>query len=259
MKKWLFIFGIAILLSIAVFLYFKKITPQTQSPNVLSETEVATVTPEWKQSIVIDIDKTPIRVSWAIVEPEKTKLYSNLREQKLSEEIWVDKNCQILVNGGFYSKNDTHLGLFVTNFETITPEIESPLLDGFLWIKSNNASIGNNAPEDKPRIAVQTGPLLMQNSKPLILKINNDEPERRIVAGTTPDNKLIFLAVYRDGSIYQGPLLGKLPEIINLFNIKTGTEIINAINLDGGSHSIFISSYDRLNELTRVGSYFCAK
>ena len=260
MKKWLFIVILVILLIIVGFFYFKKSITRVTSPNVLSETEGPTFAPTaWKQSIVISVNRVPIRISWTIVNPKEVNLFSNLKEQKLSEEIKVNKSCKILVNGGFYSKENTHLGLFTTDFETISKPIQSATLNGFLWIKSDNVSIQDNVPDNNPRIVIQSGPLIMLNNETLPLKINNDEPNRRIVAGTTPNNKLIFLAVYRDGSIYQGPLLGQLPEIINLFQKQTGIKIVNAINLDGGSASIFISDYDRLNELSHVGSYFCIK
>jgi uncharacterized protein YigE (DUF2233 family) len=264
MKKWLFrLVVIAGLIAAGVF-FIQKSTIRTQNINVLSETEEPTITPivtpvAQKQSVVVDIDKTPIRISWAIANPEEVELYSNLVKQDLSEKIWVNEECLILVNGGFYSKENKHLGLFIANYDFLSKQIESSTYNGYLSIKSKDVTISSEFIDDSPRIAIQSGPLLMQNSLPLTLKINNDEPERRIVAGTTLDNKLIFLAVYKDDSIYQGPLLGKLPEIVNLFNKKTGINIVNAINLDGGSASMFISQYERVNELTHVGSYFCTK
>jgi uncharacterized protein YigE (DUF2233 family) len=264
MKKGLFIF-VAITVLIAVgFLYFQKSTVKNQSPKVLSEKKEPTTTPtiapvDQKQSTVFKIDKTPIRVSWALANPEEVELYSNLIKQDLSEKIWANEECLILVNGGFYSKENNHLGLFIANYDIISEQIKSSTLNGFLSIKSKDVIIDSKFTENNPRIALQSGPMLMQNSLPLALEISNDEPNRRIVAGTTIDNKLIFLAVYRDGSIYQGPLLEQLPKIIDLFIQKTGIKIVNAINLDGGSASMFISQYERLDELTHVGSYFCIK
>jgi hypothetical protein len=93
----------------------------------------------------------------------------------------------------------------------------------------------------------------------LPLAIKNDEPNRRIVAATTDNNQLIFMVFYRDSSQFQGPMLGLLPELISMFTRQTGIDIVDAINLDGGSASVFISNYDRLNELAHIGSYFCIK
>jgi uncharacterized protein YigE (DUF2233 family) len=261
MKRLLIFLGIFCIVSV-IFFFVKNLKPIDES-NVLPANTVASTpipTPvAIKQSIVLDIDNAPIRISWAVANPEEVELYSNLKEQKLSEEIKVNKSCQILVNGGFYSTENTHLGLFVSNFKVISPELNSPLLNGFLWIDGNKVVIGSSSPNINPRIAIQSGPLIMQNRLLSTLEIKNDEPARRIVAGTTSNNELIFLVIYRDGSIYQGPLLGQLPKIIELFNKKAEIDIVNAINLDGGDHSIFISSFDRLDELGHAGSYFCVR
>jgi uncharacterized protein YigE (DUF2233 family) len=261
MKKWVLIL-ILIIFSIVGFLYYKIMTPKS-TDKVLSAIEAPTAIPTprvWKQSTVIDVNKVPIRISWAIVNPEDVNLYDNLKEQKLSEEIKVERNCSVLVNGGFYSQENTHLGLFVTNFEATSKSVQNATLNGFLSINSKNKIIiSADLPINNPRIALQTGPLLISDSKPLSLAIKNDEPNRRIAAGIIGDNKLIFLAAYKDKEALQGPLLGQLPEIINLFEKQTGIIIVDAINLDGGSASVFVSNYDLLREITHVGSYFCIK
>jgi hypothetical protein len=246
-----------------VFIISVGTQKSAQKSKVLNASiNISTPTPSpisIEQSVVVRVNEVPIRISWAIVSPEQIKLYSNLREQKLSEEIKVNKSCTVLVNGGFYSKENTHLGLFLTNFETISPEIKSPLLNGFLWITDDNIFIQSKFPDINPRIAIQSGPLLFLEGKPLTLAIKNDEPNRRIVAAKIDDDKLLFLAFYRDSAEYEGPMLGQLPEIIKLFQEKTNIKIVDAINLDGGSASVFISNYARLNELALIGSYFCIK
>jgi len=263
MKKW--IFGLSIILLLAgTFTFFTEKQKFTQKSNVLpAETSIATPIPSpvaIKQSIVIRINDIPIRIAWAKVNPQEIELYSNLKDQKLSEEIKVNKSCSVLVNGGFYSEENTHLGLFIANFETISETSQSTTRNGFLFIDSNEKlTISSAPPEITPKIALQSGPLLILNNEVLSLKINNDEPNRRVVAAKAFDNKLIFLAIYRDNSDFQGPMLGDLPEIINLFSEKTGINVVDAINLDGGIHSVFISNYIRLNELAHIGSYFCVK
>lgn len=263
MKKWIFVFTLIIILISAGFFYWKKLTPKVSSNKVLSAIEALTPTSTprvWKQSTVIGVDGIPIRISWAQVQPKEVELYSNLKEQKLSEEIKVNKSCSVLVNGGFYSKDNTHLGLFVSNFETISKSIKSALLNGFISINADKLiTIDTYPPNATPRLALQSGPILIQNNEPLLLAINNDEPDRHIVAAITTDSKLIFLVFYRDQSDLQGPLLGQLPKIIDLFEKQTGIDLVDAINLDGGSHSIFISNYDLLRESAIVGSYFCIK
>jgi len=260
MKRWLAIFILIILFIVAGF-YFKK-TPlkTTETNNVLSAVKIPVSTPVViKQSTALNLEESLIRASWAEVNPKDVGFYSNLTDQHLSEQIKVDNSCQILVNGGFYSKENTHLGLFVSNSETLSKSIQSDTLNGFLWIDNGNIFIKDSLPEVTPQIAVQSGPLLMQDGKPLVLDINNDSPNRRIVAATTADNKLVFLAFYTDESDLDGPLLGLLPEAVSLFKKQTGINIIDAINLDGGSASFFVTNYVILRELAHVGSYFCIK
>lgn len=264
MKKWFFVLVFMFLISAVILSWKQSATHIFTSENrVLSATEAPSPSPTphiWKQSAVINFNNAPIRISWAIVEPKDVELYSNLQDQKLSEEIKVNRSCSTLVNGGFYSKENTHLGLFIANFETISQPIQSALLNGYLWIDSNNiAIIDTNSPKITPRVGLQSGPIIISNSIPLALSINNDSLNRRIVAATTANNQLYFLVVYRDGSEYQGPLLGDLPKIVDLFAKKNNINIQNAINLDGGSASVFISNYDRLVELSHIGSYFCIK
>jgi uncharacterized protein YigE (DUF2233 family) len=261
MKKWFLVFLTIIFLIFAGFFYWKSSVPKLPPNKVLSANEAPTVTPRvWKQSIVMNVDGVPIRVSWAQVQPKEVELYSNLKERKLSEEIKVNKSCQILVSGGFYSTENMHLGLFISNFETISKSIQSATHNGFLWIDSDGTIvISSDPPSITPRLGLQSGPLLIQKSLPIPLIIKNDEPSRRIVAGITSDNQLIFLVFYRDSSQFEGPMLETLPEVVKLFEKQTGISILDAINLDGGSASIFISNYDRLNELAHVGSYFCIK
>lgn len=261
--KWLIAFiGILCIAGTIVFFVYKQ--NENATANVLPATTINITStpspiPDLKQSIVLNIQGIPTRISWIIVNPQQVELYSNLKEQHLSEQIKVDQSCSILINGGFYSKENTHLGLFISNFETISKSIKSPLLNGFLWINDKTIMINSNPPDIVPRLALQSGPLLLQNNKALTLAIKNDEPSRRIVAATTDDNKLLFLAFYRDSNEYEGPLLQELPEIVKLFQKQTGISVIDAINLDGGIHSVFITNYIRLVEMAHIGSYFCVK
>ena len=261
MKKWFFISVAILFLTLAGFIYLKRIVlKKLPSNHVLSAVVIPTSLPViLKQSTVINVSGVLTRVSWAIVNPEDAELYSNLKDQHLSEQIKADRNCRILVNGGFYSKEDTNLGLLIADSEVISPFSKNTTRNGILAIAGNHVSIGNDLTVKNPRIGLQSGPLLMQNGQPLTLKINNDEPNRRIVAGTTRDNKLIFLAFYSDESDLEGLLLGLMPEAVDLFKKQTGINITDAINLDGGSASVFITDYVVLRELNHVGSYFCIR
>lgn len=213
-----------------------------------------------KQSVVIDIEELPMRISWVKVDPKNLDLYSNLQEKLTSTIIRAQKNCQVLVNAGFYSKENKHLGLLISNYEIFSKTLSSSLFNGFFSVDENGANINTSPPANSSRLAIQSGPILLYNNDARIITIsNNDEPARRIVAATTSDTQVLFLAIHRDGSELQGPYLTQVPNILSSFENETGININNAINLDGGSASVFITDSVYLPEVTQIGSYFCAK
>lgn len=256
MKKWILVLLIAISLASLINISLNK---KTINPNInLPKTQNPNLSPK-KQSVLIDIDRNPIHVSWVFVKPNKIELFSNLENKETSEKIKSDKNCKILINGGFYSKENTHLGLFISNYETISKSIQNNLLNGYLYVNSQNAIISSFSPPLNVRLALQSGPILTKNSNPLLLKINNDYPARRMTAGITNSKELIFLTFYRDKSLFEGPLLGDLPKTLDFFTKQTGIDIADAINLDGGSASSFLTEFESLPELSQIGSYFCGR
>jgi hypothetical protein len=107
------------------------------------------------------------------------------------------------------------------------------------------------------RLAVQTGPVLIENAQTQSLNINNDSPNRRMVAIVSGENKIAFLSVYDENSAYLGPNLADLPKVLGDFESQTGITIADAINLDGGTASALISSDYSVNELSPIGSFFC--
>ncbi|MDP2637864.1 MAG: phosphodiester glycosidase family protein [Candidatus Levybacteria bacterium] len=253
MKKWIFILVTVIFIVLIISLTFDKKTPP-QPMKTTSTTPSLTVR---KQSITINSEGTPLQVSWAAALPPQVSLYTNLTDKKISNEIMAEKNCKILINGGFYSTTNTHLGLIVSNFETISPLIQSSLFNGFLWIDSAGAKISAASPQNTVRLALQSGPLIMLNNQKLPLEIRNDKPARRMIAAIDNNGLLVFIAIYNEKSKLQGPLLGQLPNIIESFKKKARINIVDAINLDGGSASAFIAGDESIRELAQIGSYFC--
>ena len=213
-----------------------------------------------KQSIVFDFKESPVRVSWAVANPQQIGLYSNLKNKKDSQKIKQEKNCKALVNGGFYSKENTHLGLFVSNFQTISQSIRSSLLNSFFWIDNDQKPVMSfDPPQSLPRLALQSGPMLIQKGKPLNLSIINDQNDRRSAITVTKSGQVIFLVIYLDKEEFQGPFLKDLPEALSIFFDKAEIEAVDAINLDGGNASAFLSEFESINEFSQIGSYFCVK
>src|SRR5258708_5696859 len=110
---------------------------------------------------------------------------------------------------------------------------------------------------DPLKLALQSGPILKENNEFKNLSIIDDHPARRIVMGVTGENKAVLMVIYKDGSSFDGPLLGNLPTVLKTFEEKSGTTLADAINLDGGGASAFYSGDTILTEASPVGSFFC--
>jgi len=113
------------------------------------------------------------------------------------------------------------------------------------------------APEGDHRIQLQSGPLLISAGRPERLRMKQDEATRRVFVAIDEEQRVIFGVVYHTEEVFKGPILSDLPEIINLFSQKTGIKLVSAMNLDGGSASVFADENIFLGELSNVGSFFC--
>ena len=185
-------------------------------------------------------------------------LIPNFDEKLTSEQLIEKLECKFLTNAGFYSRENKPLGLFTYNYKTRSSEIKSSLFNSFLSINDfDTPRITRVSPLDRLRIALQSGPLLKENAKFLIVKSSNDKKARRILAGVSGENELYFFAIYNKDQLYDGPLLSELPTLVGMIEDKLGVEFADVINLDGGSASLFYSPKLYLKELTFSGGFFC--
>ncbi len=185
-------------------------------------------------------------------------LIPNYSDRKDSAAIMSASNCDQAINGGFYDASNKPLGLLEIEGNVIQPKIISSLVNGFFSISRENVvSIGEQVPDSDMRIALQTGPILIAEEKPLELNILNDEYARRMVAAVTSDQKILFITIYKDDSTFYGPLLSQVPQILAAIAKIELLPIVYAINLDGGSASVFNNKTVKLGELTPIGSLFC--
>ncbi len=191
--------------------------------------------------------------SQAVVEDlSRLRLASNLNERESSADLSGKNQCSVLTSAGFYDTSNQHLGWFQVGGREFSPRQNNRLFDGFLSIASGAAEIGF-APRAAADFGLQSGPVLVFDSKPLKLTIKDDQPRRRVAAALTQDNQLIFLVILSPQSDYSGPLLADTPKIIQAIN----PAIVSAINLDGGSASAFLTPEVSLKEYQPIGGFFC--
>ncbi|MFI5241143.1 MAG: phosphodiester glycosidase family protein [Microgenomates group bacterium] len=218
-----------------------------------------------KQDLDFTIDGQNISVAWVKIDNlDNLKLIANFDERLTANEAKQKYNCDTLVNGGFYIEktNDigsyAPIGLFISDYAKHADYKNSTLLSGVLSINDfATPRITSKTPKDQLRIGLQNGPLLIENDSLRKLTLVSDEPARRIVAATTGANELYFLAFYNPDSAFLGPKLGDLPKALSIFEAETNIDLADALNLDGGNASVFLSKDTSLSSSTPVGSYFC--
>lgn len=188
---------------------------------------------------------------------DSMKLIPNFEEELPSSEIAKNGKCKNIVNTGFYTEERTPIGLFVTDKGVLSSFQNNNTLNGVLSISEEGKPTITYGEPFSPRLAVQTGPVIVFKGEVVELNLQRDFYARRVVAANDMKNNLYFLAVYNPESSIQGPNLIDLGQLIKDYSKRNNIEIDNAINLDGGSSSTFFSDSVTLEELVPVGSVFC--
>jgi exopolysaccharide biosynthesis protein len=186
------------------------------------------------------------------------KVVANYEQNYSSEYIFNNYSCSYLTSAGFYTKEDTPLGLLIINYQQLSPKTASSLVNGYFSVNTLDTPLITDLPQKiTPRLSIQTGPLLIVNSFPQNITLKSDGSDRRIVAAVSGENTAVFLVIYDINSVFSGPKLSDLPKIVEAISIKNSLNIADAINFDGGSASAFYTLGQSLKELTHVGSFIC--
>lgn len=189
----------------------------------------------------------------------KITLVSNLKDKLAASEAKEKDGCAYLVSGGFYNQEGKHIGLFVSEQAKISEAISDPTFNGFFSIDTANNPTISTIQIANPRLSLQTGPILFRNSKPLALNLKSDESARRIIAAVNSFGHITFIVFFNQTNPIEGPTLSSLPKLVNDLNKDTNLDYDEAINLDGGAHSAFITDTVNIREISTIGSYFCIK
>ncbi len=253
-----------IIICIIGIAWFAFKTTTTQSPEWITTPDVPTPIPsetKEERSLAYAVDGQPFRVAWFAVEDAAAiKLIPNFTQKASSISIVKEHKCTALTNAGFYSKENTPIGMFVVEGKQLNAYQPNALFNGFFSVDTTgSASIIIELPQGTPRIIVQSGPLFITNGSARKLVIRNDEPARRIIMAQTNDNTVVFLALYSEENMFAGPKLAEVPKHLKEVEKLLGVRFANALNLDGGSASAFIANGISITEFTPVGSFFCVR
>lgn len=254
-------FGIAFLISISAIIAIgiNSKSDDLDQQILPAKTEVRENNP--KKVVDFDFEDQELGVAWIEVEaPEQLELHANFEERLTGEEAFEKNKCKSLVSAGFYTKENTPLGLFVSKGIMLEDQKQNNFINGFLTINYFDIPrITFEYPKDLLKIGLQSGPILIENSFDEQLSIINDENARRVVAAVTGENSLVFLIIYGKENVFDGPYLSDLPQVLKVIEEKIKIIFADAINLDGGTASAFYTDDFKLSELSPIGSYFCVK
>ena len=254
---------IFVLSVIGIYKYVQDKMPATSiKDNYIKEENIVTqttneVTPYIDSGEPV-INDDGYKVSWIVSRDKQNfHLYSNTSNKLTSGEAIIENNCKYLINAGFVDKSYNHIGLFKNHNGIISKYRRNNTFNGFLYVDNNRDTyITYNEPIDS-LISLQSGPVLMKNNSPINLSLSRDENARRVIAAVNRKKEAIFIVFYSKNNPFIGPKLADLPSMLEELEENTSLNITDAINLDGGKHSVFIGDQINLIEASIVGGYFC--
>lgn len=191
-------------------------------------------------------------------------LIPNFSEKLFGENISVENDCDVAINGGFYKGDHTPLGLFVTNGNLIGKQVKSSVANGFFWQeKSGIRQTSSQTPVslDGLDFILQAGPYFKVRDRRL--NLINDAHARRSLIGEDSEGNFYFTSVLTKQNSYSGPFLADLPVIFSLPQLREELPLTTLLNLDGGGASFFYSRDDEgefiLSALSPIGSVLCVR
>jgi exopolysaccharide biosynthesis protein len=190
------------------------------------------------------------------IEDQKVKLIGNYGVNNNSEEIMSLEKCTSGVNAGFYQENGKPVGGVKILDKIVNKHSSNKLFNGFVGVSNDEHEIGYGW-SDKYSYVIQTGPVLINNSQVVALSLAKDKQARRMVAATSRDGTLVYLTIFGDKSVLDGPFLDDTGDVISKISILEKLDIVSAINLDGGTASAWYSPSLTIKEWQPVGSWWC--
>lgn len=192
---------------------------------------------------------------------EEVLLIPNFKEALSSVAVLSSNHCNFIINGGFYTKENSPLGLFFLRGEKIAGYVESSFLNGSISkYREGPITLSSGRPEllNDLEFALQSGPYFSLESGAMT-RFEDGKARRSLIAEDSW-GKIYFLAVYNSSDTFSGPDLSQLKKILMVVSESHNLELISAINLDGGSTLAFLQTgEDSIPEIKKSGSFFCLK
>jgi hypothetical protein len=98
----------------------------------------------------------------------------------------------------------------------------------------------------------------MNNTYKDLSKFSLDK-SRRLIFAKTRNGSSVFIVIYDENNLISGPNLPEIPLIIEKLENDLSFDFVDALNLDGGSHSLFYGTNSQLQEISKTGGFFCIR
>ena len=224
----------------------------------LPATVSPTPAPDPPKSVEIDAGKFEYRY-FTVSGDEGLGLVYNYANKIAAEDLIKAYGCTKAINGGFYDFDSSPLGLVISDFRQLADNRPNKLFDGYLYVtREGRAGIAEKPVYANVKDEVQTGPVLVVNGREKAMT-STLRPARRMVAVEQANGQMVFMTVFVANSRLDGPALSDLAKAVLEIGEGEGWSIDRAINLDGGSASVFFDGHDLIGELQPVGSLWCVK
>jgi exopolysaccharide biosynthesis protein len=150
------------------------------------------------------------------------------------------------INGGYFEGNLAPVGLLIRNGEILHPLQKSKLLSGIFAVRHGRPElkrIGEYSNSKEVSEAIQCGPFLVDNSKPVV-GLNATRAAARTFVFTSHSS------LWGMG-ICQSVTLAEMGSILASPDLIPGYSITRALNFDGGSSTAFYAKINDREILTR--------
>lgn len=234
-----------------VILILSSYIPRADTALAQSETDWAEITPGlWQKQVTVHEPSFNlpgavllIKFDPHFIEAQAISALSLASQSSTAEEIVKSTNSILAINANFFDKTGKALGLIIHGGK-ILQKIHSGgnVLSGIFFTKTNGIFIDHHAnfSPDKVLEAIQAGPRLIADGRPLKLAAPLSLNRRSGIAVTTEGNGLIFITLAR----FPGVSLHSLQRLL----LSKELGITDALNLDGGGSSqIFIRKTGGMN------------
>ncbi|MCZ7585921.1 MAG: phosphodiester glycosidase family protein [Deltaproteobacteria bacterium] len=139
-----------------------------------------------------------------------------------------------LINGSFFTPDLGILGLCIAGSETITPLAKFSDLEGIFFVRDGKPGLVHRDQfrEHDVTDALQSGPWLVRDGKPVEKFKNNDRVTRRSAVGIDHKGNAVFVAT---DTVFSGLTLDHFAALMAMPAMSGGFQCIDALNLDGGT------------------------